>query len=46
MKNVSSDLLKEFQTEVDVIGNRKKIILKYEAPNPYLYRFYGEVIDR
>jgi phospholipid-transporting ATPase len=43
MKNVSSELLKDFPTDAEI--PLRKIILKYEAPNPYLYRFFGEVID-
>jgi len=46
MKNVSTDLLKDFVTEADVLNDSKRFVLKYEAPNPYLYRFYGELIDR
>lgn len=45
MKNVNSELIKYFQKDSDITSGSKRLILKYEAPNPYLYRFYGEVID-
>jgi phospholipid-transporting ATPase len=44
-KSVSSDLFKLYMDDTGFSALEKRIILKYEAPNPYLYRFYGEVIN-
>lgn len=44
VKIVPTRLAKIFPNLPSLFTNT--VILKYEAPNPYLYKFYGELTDR
>lgn len=39
-------MLKLYNCDEKIISKDSEIVLKYEAPNPYLYRFYGLVSDK
>jgi phospholipid-transporting ATPase len=41
LKNVATDLIKFYNKDESITDSAKQVVLKYEAPNPYLNRFYG-----